>query len=296
MFNLIGDSEIAIKKANKRKLHELLDKYGNVEEIEKSGNLQDAYAFDFAKINGTLDEVLEERQLENYILNNKDSISSNNSSIDTLSKIKELKTMLTNLGYFQGEIDNNLSPSFYKALNDYSEDDNLNNENIVNRINHAYNKLINYDNLSRVDFDGQYLRFIENGHTILELPAMSGKSEYQEKKYQNLINKGQIPEGSYRIKQNNVQDIDKVSNLLGYTGRGMAPGGWNSWGLKRVWLEPFNTNSMYNRNKFSIHGGANLGSSGCIDLAKHELEFFNKLKKYGRDMIINVKYPKEKLR
>ena len=53
---------------------------------------------------------------------------------------------------------------------------------------------------------------------------------------------------------------------------------------------------MYNRNKFSIHGGANFGSSGCIDLAEHELKFFEKLKKYGRDMIINVKYPKEKLR
>ena len=48
MFNLIGDSEIAIKKANKKKLHELLDKYGSVGEIERSGNLQDAYPFDFA--------------------------------------------------------------------------------------------------------------------------------------------------------------------------------------------------------------------------------------------------------
>ena len=50
-------------------------------------------------------------------------------------------------------------------------------------------------------------------------------------------------------------------------------------------------------NKKKSHELLNkLGSSGCIDLAKHELEFFNKLKKYGRDMIINVKYPKEKLR
>ena len=53
------------------------------------------------------------------------------------------KSFLYTIGYFQGEIDNSLSPSFYKALNDYSEDDNLNNENIINRINHAYNKLIN---------------------------------------------------------------------------------------------------------------------------------------------------------
>ena len=35
---------------------------------------------------------------------------------------------------------------------------------------------------------------------------------------------------------------------------------------------------------------------GLKMVAEHELEFFEKLKKYGRDMIINVKYPKEKLR
>ena len=35
MFNLIGDSEIAIKKANKKKLHELLDKYGSVGKLSE---------------------------------------------------------------------------------------------------------------------------------------------------------------------------------------------------------------------------------------------------------------------
>ena len=53
---------------------------------------------------------------------------------------------------------------------------------------------------------------------------------------------------------------------------------------------------MYERNGFSIHGGARFGSAGCIDLADNDLDFFEKLKKYGRDMIINVKYPSEKLR
>ena len=87
MFNLIGDSEIAIKKANKRKLHELLNKYGSVREIERSGNLQDAYAFDFAKINGTLDEVLEERRM-GY----REPLSSNG---DTLkSKVKQSNALL----------------------------------------------------------------------------------------------------------------------------------------------------------------------------------------------------------
>ena len=32
-MDLVGDSERALKRANKRKLHKLLDKYGSVEEI-----------------------------------------------------------------------------------------------------------------------------------------------------------------------------------------------------------------------------------------------------------------------
>ena len=86
MFNLIGDSEIAIKKANKKKLHELLDKYGSVGEIERSGNLQDAYAFDFAKINGTLEEVLEERRLgyREPLSYNNDRLKSNTKQSNSL--------------------------------------------------------------------------------------------------------------------------------------------------------------------------------------------------------------------
>ena len=125
---------------------------------------------------------------------------------------------------------------------------------------------------------------------------MSGNPNFQERKYQNLKNKGPLPEGNYRVKQNNVQDINIIDNMLGIADAGKAPGGWYSWGKHRVWLTPFSSNTMHGRNKFSIHGGASLGSSGCIDISGHTDEFFDKFKKYGRDMIINVHYPKEKLR
>ena len=163
-----------------------------------------------------------------------------------------------------------------------------------NRLLQAYEKLSKINNPSRIDFDGEYLRFVENGNTILELPAMSGNPNFQERKYQNLKNKGPLPEGNYRVKQNNVQDIE--NSIFEMIGQGKAPGGWSSWGKHRVWLTPFSSNTMHGRDNFSIHGGKSLGSAGCIDLACQEEEFFNKFKKYGRDMIINVHYPKEKLR
>ncbi len=40
-----------------------LDKYGSVEEIEKNGSLKDGFELDFARVDGALDEVLEERRM-----------------------------------------------------------------------------------------------------------------------------------------------------------------------------------------------------------------------------------------
>ena len=63
IMDLVSDSKLATKKENKKKLHKLLDKYGSVEEIERNGDLRDGFELDFARIDGALEEVLEERQL-----------------------------------------------------------------------------------------------------------------------------------------------------------------------------------------------------------------------------------------
>jgi len=63
LMDLVDESKLATKRENKKKLHKLLDKYGSVEEIERSGDLRDNFELDFARIDGALDEVLEERKL-----------------------------------------------------------------------------------------------------------------------------------------------------------------------------------------------------------------------------------------
>ena len=63
LLDLVDDSKREIKKENKKKLHALLDKYGSVEEIERSGVLRDEFELDFARVDGALDEVLEERRM-----------------------------------------------------------------------------------------------------------------------------------------------------------------------------------------------------------------------------------------
>lgn len=59
-----NDKETVLKKnEKKKKLHELLDKYGNVEEIEKNAIGADGYEYMFANTNNLIDEVLEERRM-----------------------------------------------------------------------------------------------------------------------------------------------------------------------------------------------------------------------------------------
>ena len=50
------------------------------------------------------------------------------------------------------------------------------------------------------------------------------------------------------------------------------------------------------RDKFSIHGGASKGSAGCIDIPRQTEEFFDEMRKYKRDLILNVHYDTDKLR
>ena len=47
------------------------------------------------------------------------------------------------------------------------------------------------------------------------------------------------------------------------------------------------------RTGLSIHGGKEYGSGGCIDLTDKMDDFTDKFKRYGQDMILNVKYDKD---
>jgi hypothetical protein len=86
LLDLVSDSKLATKKENKKKLHKLLDKYGSVEEIERNGDLRDGFELDFARIDGALDEVLEERQLgyRESMSNDSDTLQSNEKQSNTL--------------------------------------------------------------------------------------------------------------------------------------------------------------------------------------------------------------------
>ena len=64
-------------------------------------------------------------------------------------------------------------------------------------------------------FDGKALTVYQNSKEIYKFDAMSGKNEYQNPKYQNLANRGPIPEGVYVARQSEIQHITPYGLLAG---------------------------------------------------------------------------------
>ncbi|MBQ7289429.1 MAG: DUF2778 domain-containing protein [Alphaproteobacteria bacterium] len=142
-------------------------------------------------------------------------------------------------------------------------------------------------------FDGKKFTLYENDKPIMSWDAVSGAKGYQNPEYQSVKDKGSIPEGTYVARQSELQfykDITWDNRLRSAVGFGTWRGGTDSWGESRVWLEPSKETNTYDRSGFSVHGGAEPGSAGCIDLTHHIDEFTQWFEKNGHDLIINVKY------
>ena len=152
-------------------------------------------------------------------------------------------------------------------------------------------------------FNGQNLNLYNNTDQVGSLDAQSGHDDFQSAQYQNVANKGPIPEGTYYANQDQRQNITALDAVAG-TGIGIANklganihrGTWNggpiSWGTKRVWLQPDDNTNTYGRSGFTIHGGLSKGSAGCIDIPWQTGKLSNYLDDCQDSVPVYVKYPK----
>lgn len=147
-------------------------------------------------------------------------------------------------------------------------------------------------------FDGKTLFWLEEGDST-SWPAYSGRESYWRNNRfapedQKAVNLGPLPEGTFLVPQSRFQERpdDLWISFKGIVGGGTWPGGYDSWGDQRVWLEP-QTGDMYGRDNFSIHGGTVPGSAGCIDLVDSMPAFAARFRAYGKDMVLMVKYEYE---
>lgn len=152
-------------------------------------------------------------------------------------------------------------------------------------------------------FDGEYLHWQELGHSGYSTSwvAYSGRKEYLRNKDYSIKAqahkfRGPIPEGFYIASQAEYQERpEEIWSWVKHSvGKGAWPGGNRSWGKSRIWLEPENGTETYGRSGFSIHGGTDPGSAGCIDLVESMNDFASRFRQYGRSLRLYVDYTKFK--
>ncbi len=146
-------------------------------------------------------------------------------------------------------------------------------------------------------YDGTRL---QNGQLQDNLNGQSGGDDYQSGIYQDVPNKGPIPEGTYYADQDQRQSLTsknialKLGEKLGFNINQKS--GWSgnpiSWGTSRVWLRPDDNTNTYGRSGFSIHGGLTKGSAGCIDIPWQTGKLNNYLDDCQDSVPVYVKYPK----
>ena len=148
-----------------------------------------------------------------------------------------------------------------------------------------------------IRFDGNYFSYTDSSGNLVRIPAISGTTNSQNSQFQNVVDKGPLPEGSYDVKQSEYNDLndsigDKLKNygtelyssIFGQASR------TDSWGTERVWLTPQVGTETYGRDGFTIHGGISAGSAGCIDLVDNAPTFFDFFKSLGSDAVLQVDY------
>ena len=170
---------------------------------------------------------------------------------------------------------------------------------VRNIAQNAQNILKNFSNCY-MNFDGQNLGLYNNKGLVDSLDAQSGRDDYQSSIYQNVVNKGPIPEGTYYANQNQRQNLTfknialKLGEKLGIntTEKSSWSGNPVSWGTRRVWLQPDSNTNTYGRSGFTIHGGLSKGSAGCIDIPWQTGKLSDYLDNCQDSVPVNVKYPK----
>ncbi|WP_052522391.1 L,D-transpeptidase family protein [Saccharicrinis fermentans] len=147
-------------------------------------------------------------------------------------------------------------------------------------------------------FDGNQLTIYHNGNETYSTKAYSGRPledgtfDYSVAR-QKMEKIGPIPEGTYFINGSKIQTMSTLDGLIGLAQVGGWPGGSFAWGEQRAWITPLTKINTDGRGGFSIHGGYELGSAGCIDLVGNVVPFFNNLQSTpgGNGMImLKVRY------
>lgn len=124
-------------------------------------------------------------------------------------------------------------------------------------------------------FDGRFLTL--GGPTgrryeaVSGMPGLKGRFSYSATR-QRISHEGPIPEGEYWIQPSEM-----------WTNRWYSNAPRDAWGNHRITIHVSPGTKTHGRGGFFIHGGAEPGSAGCIDLHVHMDAFVRDLRKATDD-------------
>lgn len=147
--------------------------------------------------------------------------------------------------------------------------------------------------LAHLIFNGRQLCWMQGSNSDQCWPAVSGRQGFQSAEHQGSRNNGPLPEGTWLVRQSQYQtmhDRGLFEQLAAEMGRTAWPGGESSWGRNRIWLQPDAGTDTLGRSGFSIHGGEDPGSAGCIDMTTSMPDFTRRFLDHGQDLILEVSY------
>ena len=153
--------------------------------------------------------------------------------------------------------------------------------------------LVKLDPVDYLRFDGSELCWMKGIHQHRCWRAVSGRTGYQSSSHQRTVGMGPLPEGAWHVRQSRYQFIgsrNPAEQLAGEFGRTAWPGGESAWGRHRIWLDPMRGTNTYSRSGFSIHGGDDPGSAGCIDMTTNMSNFIREFHRHGRNLELEVRY------
>ncbi|MBV6480151.1 MAG: hypothetical protein HGGPFJEG_02996 [Ignavibacteria bacterium] len=105
---------------------------------------------------------------------------------------------------------------------------------------------------------------------------------------QSEENVGPIPEGWWSVDLQNAfsyeKDAKSIYDIISWKMQK------RSRGMEYINIYPTPDNPTLRKSGFSIHGGEEAGSIGCIDLTSGMKGFFNTFIFKNRSMLLNVKY------
>lgn len=229
----------------------------------------------------------------------KKEVSETTADIDA-DDVLSVKQNLKRFGCYQ-EPEWGMTPitdnDMFKGISIYQRKSNLKQDRVMKpqgETETAINNELKRHKPAYLQFNGKEVSWHEDGQKKKSWTAMSGKKGYQCRTDTEITDHGPIPEGKWILRKGSGQHYRSEDltwrDKLHFNSWKNKPA---AWGNSRIKLEPAEDTDTKGRTDMYAHGGKELGSAGCIDLADGMEDFYKDFSRYDDDLIMNVKYDEE---